>query len=107
MIPTLHTIVVRHLDAVLPIPRVLEQVRKFLGICDWKLEIDNEVIEIPQNAELTIRSRAFIKADLEDALLGDHYEAIVLLGKEFAGDEVCARYGVLKNVFQSRWSIYL
>jgi len=89
----------QHLDTALSASSVLAQTRSFLESCGWKLEIDNHVIAIPKNVELVVRSRAFVKADLDEVFLGDHLEAVVLLGKEFIGENVCAQYGVLRMYF--------
>lgn len=90
---------IKHLDIVLPISSILAHTRAFLESCGWKLEIDNEVIEIPKNVEVVVRSRAFIKAELDDVFLDDHFEAVVVVGKEDIGDNVCACYGVLRMYF--------
>lgn len=90
---------IQHLDMALPISSILAQTRTLLESCDWKLEIDNEIIEISKNVELVVRSRAFIKAELDDIFSGDHFEAVVLLGKEVVGEIVCARYGILRMYF--------
>ena len=90
---------IRRLDGALPVSSVLTQARAFLERCGWKLTIDNDVIEIPENIELIVRSRAFIRAELDDIFLGDHFEAVVLLGHEVIGENVSARYGVIKMYF--------
>jgi hypothetical protein len=90
---------IQYLDTALPISSVLAQTHAFLERCYWKLEIDNEIIEITKNVELVVHSRAFVKADLDDLFLGDHFEAVVLLGQEIVGENVCARYGVLRMYF--------
>lgn len=46
-----------------------------------------------------MRSRAIIKADLDDVFLDDHLEAVVLLGKEIVGENVSAKYGMIKMYF--------
>jgi len=90
---------IQHLDTALPVSSILAQTQAFLERCCWKLEINNEIIEIPKNVELVVRSRAFVKADLNDLFLGDHFEAVVLLGQEIVGENICARYGVLRMYF--------
>ena len=91
---------IQHLDRALPVSSIMAQTQTFLESCNWRLEIDNAVIEIPENVELVVRSRAFVKADLVDEVfLGDHFEAVVLLGKEVIGENVRAQYGVLRIYF--------
>jgi hypothetical protein len=62
----------------------------------WELEIDGSRISIPRETPLSVRSRAFIKADAADVLIGDHYEAVVLLGRASIDDYQQAKYCVLK-----------
>jgi hypothetical protein len=85
MLSTKDTELARHFDSVLPISSVLKQAAEFLGACGWRLEIEEKLMEIPKDTELVVRSRAFIKADLEDVPLGDHFEAVLLLGRESVG----------------------
>jgi hypothetical protein len=99
MLDTAHSELSRFIDTVLPISNVLEQTASFLEKCGWALEIDDELIEMPKDIELSVRSRAFIKANLEDVFMGDHLEAVVLLGREVAGEHVRAEYGVLRMYF--------
>ena len=90
---------IQHLDTALSVSKVLEQAQAFLERCGWKLEIGSEVIEIPKNVELVVRSRAFVKADLKDVFIGDHFEAVVLLGEVLIYENVRAKFGVLRMYF--------
>jgi hypothetical protein len=83
------------LDAVIPVSRVLDATRTFLTRCGWRLEIDEYSVTIPSDVELEVRSRAFVKADNHEVFLDDHFEAVVLLGKEAFGTSYRAAYGVL------------
>jgi hypothetical protein len=83
------------IDAALPAEHVLKQVRAFLDECGWSIELEDEVIVIPPNTELWLRSRAFIRADADNVFLDDHFEAVVLIGREYGR----ARYAVLKAYF--------
>jgi hypothetical protein len=57
------------------------------------------MILIPQNVDILVRSRAFIKADIEHAVfLDDHYEAVVLIGVDDQAP-YHAKYGILKLYF--------
>ena len=94
-----HPELIRLLDVVLPVSSVLEQAAAFLRSCDWALEIEGEQINIPAGVELLVRSRAFIKAELDDVFLADHFEAVILLGSVRVGGNVRARYGVLRMYF--------
>ena len=90
----------RFLDSVLPITHVVEEAEFFLDSCNWQLVIGNEVVSISTDAELVVRSRAFIKADLRgQVFLDDHFEAVVLIGKLVINDQVRAKYGVLRMYF--------
>lgn len=89
----------RYIDDLLPASAVLRQAAAFLAECRRRLEIGEEVVEVPEDAELAVRSRAFIKADLDDVFLGDHLEAVVLLGREEIGDNARAKYAVLRMYF--------
>ena len=83
----------------LPVQHVLEQAYAFLTECGWQLEIDEEFVSIPRDVELCVRSRAFIKADVGDVFLADHFEAVVLIGKEVIGRNIGATYGILRMYF--------
>ncbi|HLL14003.1 MAG TPA: hypothetical protein VK388_02885 [Pyrinomonadaceae bacterium] len=91
---------IKHVEAALPVPSVLKQAAEFLSKCGWKLEIEETIIEIPKDTELIVRSRAFIKAEIEGQLfLDDHFEAVVLIGKVVIGEHIRAKYGVLRMYF--------
>ena len=90
--------IVRDLDRQIPVPHVLAQTEAFLERCGWKLEIDSEILEIPRDGELVVRSRAFVKDEQGDVFLGDHFE-VVLIGKRPVGDDLCASHAVLKLYF--------
>ena len=94
-----HTELISLIDVVLPVSSVLGQAAVFLQSCNWALEIEGEQIKIPEGVELLVRSRAFIKAELDDVFLGDHFEAVILLGSVRVGGNVRARYGVLRMYF--------
>jgi hypothetical protein len=90
---------IRHIDTVLPVSSVLEQAATFLERCGCALEIEDEIINIPQDEELLVRSRASIKADTPGVFVGDPFEAVVLLGREVTGEYSHAKYGVIKMYF--------
>jgi hypothetical protein len=114
-----HKELIAHIDEVLPVAGVISQARDFLTECGWQLEVgwkvqvdedgieefpelDNDeenFITIPEDVELRVRSRAFIKADTEDLFLDDHYEAVVLVGVKPVGDYDRAKYAVLRMYF--------
>ncbi|MCA1566208.1 MAG: hypothetical protein LC803_11335 [Acidobacteria bacterium] len=95
-----HLEMIEHVEAALPVASILKQAAAFLAECGWKLEIEDVVVEIPTDTELIVRSRAFIKAELEARIfLDDHFEAVVLLGKVMIGESTRAKYGVLKMYF--------
>lgn len=87
------------LDGEIPVASVVAQTQAFLERCGWKLEIDSEILEIPRDVELVVRSRAFVKAEQGDVFLGDHFEAVVLIGKRAVGENLCASHAVLKLYF--------
>ncbi len=60
---------IRHIDTELPVSSVLKQATTFLEQCGWALEIEDETINIPRDAELLVRSRALIEADLHDEVI--------------------------------------
>ena len=68
------------LDKLLPEELVLRTCSEFLESCGWQLELDEEMLAIPPESKLVVRSRAFIAAELDDVFIGDHLEAIVLVG---------------------------
>ena len=97
---TSHLEMIKHVEAALPVTSVLKQAAAFLTKCGWELEIENVVVGIPTDTELIVRSRAFIKAELEGQIfLDDHFEAVVLIGRVMIGERIRAQYGVLKMYF--------
>ncbi len=100
MLTNSHLEMIKHVDYALPVASVLQQVAAFLAECGWKLEIEDAVVEIPKDTELIVRSRAFIKADIEgQVFLDNHFEAVVLIGKVLIGESIRAKYGVLRIYF--------
>ena len=87
------------LDSIIPCARVLDEARGFLQECHWSLEIDDQIVVMPPDLELVVRSRAFIAAEAPDIFLGDHYEAVVFLGREILGRNWLPKYGYLKLYF--------
>ena len=87
------------IDSVISKTRVKEAALGFLQDCKWELEIGDEIVQIPQDVELYVRSRAFVKADAPDMFLGNHFEATVLIGYEQDEDMVYAKYGMLRMYF--------
>jgi hypothetical protein len=97
---TSHLEMIKHVEAALPVASVLKQAAAFLAECGWELDIGDVIVKIPTDTELIVRSRAFIKAELAGQIfLDDHFEAVVLLGKEIIGESIRAKYGVLKMYF--------
>lgn len=90
------------IDRVIPQARVLVEARKFLAECGWELEIGDSRVEIPVNTELRVQTRAYVVADAPDVLLGNHYEAVVLLGCEKVGENWRPQFGYLKMYFDER-----
>jgi hypothetical protein len=91
--------ITNHIDAILPKEKVIKRAQLFLDSCDWSLEIGASLVSIPKDTQICVRSRAFIKADAEDVFLGDHYEAVVLIGIESIGELQRAKHGVLRMYF--------
>ena len=87
------------LDRVIPVASVVAQTQEFLERCGWKLEIDNEIVEIPRDVEVFVRSRGFVKAEQGDVFLGNHFEAVVLIGKRLVDEYLRASHAVLKLYF--------
>lgn len=87
--------IVSQIESILSKEKVIEQAQSFLESCGWSLEINGELVSFPKQTDLSIRSRAFIKADSDNVFCDDHYEAVVLIG----GDSGRAKYGVLKMYF--------
>jgi hypothetical protein len=88
-----------HIEAILPKEKVIRHAESFLDSCGWNLEVGESLVSIPKEAHLSVRSRAFIKADADDVFLDDHYEAVVLIGSESIGEHRRAKYCVLKMYF--------
>lgn len=103
-----------YMDTVLPISLVIGQAREFLDSCNWCLEIDDEnTVTIPSDTLLFVRSRAFVLNDDKD-VFGNHFQAIVEVGRETIGSLTRPKYVVLKLYFnlsgrmitEDRFSIY-
>jgi hypothetical protein len=89
------------IDDVIPCKKVLADVRAFLSGCDWMLEIDDALIRIPHDADLRVQTRAYVVADAPDIILGDHFEAVVILGCRVDGENWVADYGYLKLYYNT------
>ncbi len=91
--------IISYIEAIITREKVIQAAKDFLSTCEWSLEIDEVMILIPQDVEILVRSRAFIKADIEHVVfLDDHYEAVVLIGIDNENPH-CAKYGILKMYF--------
>lgn len=86
------------IEKILPAELVLRTTRHFLESYGWQLELDAELLVIPPESKLVIRSRAFIAAELDDVFLGDHLEAVVLIGIEDSTGRL-AKHAQLKSYF--------
>jgi len=94
-----YEMVTEQIELILPKETVMGAAKSFLESCGWSLEIDEKLVSIPKGTEIYIRSRAYVKADAEDVFLGDHYEAVVLIGKVSIGKHKRAEYGLLRMYF--------
>jgi len=83
------------IDEIIPMEKVLADGRAFLDECEWELEIEDSMITIPKGTDLQVQTRAYILANAPDIFLGDHYEAVLLLGSE----EWSPIYGYLKMYY--------
>jgi hypothetical protein len=90
---------IRDIERVIPKTKVLAVTANFLEECGWRLEIEDQMVNLPNDLELYVQSRAFVKADGPDVFLGNHYEAVVYLGYEEDEDNVIPQYGILKMYF--------
>jgi hypothetical protein len=87
------------IETIIPREKVIQAAKDFLSTCEWSLEIDEAMILIPQDVNVVVRSRAFIKADIQHVVfLGDHYEAVVLIGVDDKKPHH-AQHGILKMYF--------
>jgi len=80
------------MDQIIPIAKVLVDAKALLDDCEWELEIEGSMLTIPKDTEIQVQTRAHILANAPDIFLGDHYEAVVLLGC----DDWSPIYGYLK-----------
>jgi hypothetical protein len=84
------------IDTIIPIEKVIADTKRFLEECKWVLEIDEHIFELPHDLELVVQTRAFIKANAPDIFLGDHFEAVVLLGREIIDSNWIPIFGHLR-----------
>ncbi len=77
----------------------MHDTRAFLEKCNWELEIGERLVKIPKNEKLFVQTRAYILANAPDIFLGNHYEAVVLLGYEKSDDNIIPKYGYLKMYY--------
>ena len=84
------------LDQVIPISRVLRDTSAILKECDWELEIGKAVVQIPRTTDFHVRSRMFIGAEDPQISLGDHFQALVMLGGDLTDAKWHPRFGYLK-----------
>jgi hypothetical protein len=88
-----------NLDAVIPAEKVIQVARQFLQSCSWSLELGDTVVDLPPDLELVLQSRAYVSAEAPDIFLGNHYEAVVLLGREIIGNNWVPLFGSLRLYF--------
>ncbi len=83
----------------IPIHKVTNDIKGFLDECGWEIEIDDNFIKIPRDAKIKIQTRAYIIADAPDIFIGDHFEAVVILGCEELGENWISKYGYIKMYY--------
>ena len=88
-----------NIDSVIPREKVLQEAHRFLESCSWTIKIADEIVTLPSDLELVIQTRAFISAEAPDIFLGDHYEAVVMLGREITDRNWIPLHGYLKLYF--------
>ena len=89
-----------NIDTVIPINKVIRTASKILQECEWKLEIvEGTTVNLPSDLELVVQTRAYIEANAPDIFLGNHYEAVVMLGCEKTSDNWSPIHGYLKLYF--------
>jgi hypothetical protein len=87
-------------DAVIPRSKVIETAIAFLRSTGFRLQIEEDKwVTIPRSADLVLWTRSFIKQEDAETLLGDHYEATVMLGRLDGGN--CPDIGYLRLYFNS------
>lgn len=89
----------RELDTIIPIEKIIRTAHDFLLECDWKLEINESLVCLPENLELVVQTRAYIEANAPDIFIGSHFEAIVFLGRSIVGNNWLPIHGYLKLYF--------
>jgi len=92
------------IEKIIPISKIMYDIRHFLEKCNWELEIGEQLVRIPKNEELFVQTRAYVLTNAPDIFLGDHYESVVLLGYEKLDDNVIPKYGYLKMYYDEEGS---
>ena len=88
-----------NIDEIIPNQKVIEDASQFLNECNWKLEIEEKVLSIPKDVELRIQTKAYIQAIAPNIFLGNHYEAVVIIGCDIKSEHWIAKYGYLKMYY--------
>lgn len=83
------------IDQVIPVDKVIADARAFLAECEWKLEIGDTLVDLPENIELRIRSRAYIAATAPNVFIGDNFEVAIMLGCDDTGSNWVPIHGHL------------
>lgn len=69
------------INDIIPIDHVVSTAKAFIERAGRQLEFeDGIIVDIPEDVELRVASRAFIQEDIEDYTWGDHYQAKVIIG---------------------------
>ena len=90
------------LDQAIPIERVLRDANAFLEECGWELEIGKATVQISKTTDFHVRSRMFIAAEDPQIALGDHWQALVMLGGDVTGAKWHPKHGYLKIHYSTR-----
>lgn len=87
------------IDGLIPIEKIIADTKNLLDEANWKIEIDDNIHNIPRDTKIKVQTRALIMANAPDILLGDHFEAVVILGCEELGNNWFSKYGYIKMYY--------
>jgi hypothetical protein len=84
------------IDKIIPIDKILSDAESLLKECGWIFEVGDKTIRLPIDLNLEVQTRAYVLANAPDIFLGNHYEAVILLGVEKNNENWIPKYGYLK-----------
>lgn len=87
------------LEQLLPESVVLMHCYRLLSKAHFQIEDHENIILMEEELDLQVYSRSYISGRPEEMYLGNHFEAVVVLGAEWINGLLNAKYGLMRLYF--------